>query len=287
MTDHERAIRLAMRSSRHLGELFAKMGTAEHPRGVILSAFRQARETLRDSLRNQSSVADALAVLRLAVNMALIELSGRAAELGAEHVGEQLAVYGLRASALSTADAQQRAIDAVLAELDAQIGRVEALALIEPDQALIIGDDERVGVLSASGVLRETARFMGMLALGGLSAALIPDADVGRDGLRGEFVKQAVAAIDERTTDCCLRVNGQAVRLDGQFRLTGTPRYADRLPNPPFHWYCRTGTALVRVAEAEDELTAQMRAAGRRELLTRATTKARRVVHPAHSRSGR
>lgn len=283
MTDHERAIRLAMRSSRHLGELFAKMGTAEHPRGVILSAFRQARETLRDSLRNQSSVADALAVLRLAVNMALIELSGRAAELGAEHVGEQLAVYGLRASALSTADAQQRAIDAVLAELDAQISRVEALALIEPDPALIIGDDERTGVLSAGGVLRDTARFLGIMVLGGLSAALIPGADVERD----EFLKQAVAAIDERTTDCCLRVNGQVVRLDGQFRLTGTPRYADRLVHPPFHWYCRTGTALVRMAEAEDELTRQMRAAGRRELLARAASKTRKVVHPAHSRSGR
>lgn len=287
MTDHERAVRLAMRSSRHLGELFAKMGTVEHPRGIILSAFRQTRGTLRDSLRSQSSVADALAMLRLAVNMALIELLGRAAEFGAEHIGEQLAVYGLRASAPPAANAQQRAIDALLAGLDAQISRVQALALVEPDPALIIGDDERTGVLSAGGVLRDTARFMGMLALGGLSAALISDADVEQGGMQDEFVKQAVAAIDERTTDCCLRVNGQVVRLDGQFRLTGTPRYADRLAHPPFHWYCRTGTALVRVAEAEDELTQQMQKAGRRELLARAESKTRKVVHPAHSRSGR
>jgi len=287
VTDHERAVRLAMRSSHHLDELFAKMGTAEHPRGVILGAFRQAREALRDALRSQSSVIDALSVLRLAVNMALIELLGRAAELGAEHVGEQLAVYGLRASALPVADAQQRASDALLAGLDAQISRVEALALIVPDPALIIGDDERTGVLSAGGVLRDTARFMGMLALGGLSAALISDADVEQGGMRDEFVKQAVAAIDERTTDCCLRVNGQVVPLNRQFHLTGTPRYADRLPSPPFHWYCRTGTALVRMAEAEDELTRQMRAAGRRELLARAASKTRKVVHPAHSRSGR
>jgi len=84
-----------------------------------------------------------------------------------------------------------------------------------------------------------------------------------------EWYKQACAAIDERTTDCCLRVHGQVVPLRKKFKLTGEPRYADRLAWSPFHWYCRTSVALVTADEVEDDLTEQMLAAAAAELARR------------------
>jgi hypothetical protein len=80
------------------------------------------------------------------------------------------------------------------------------------------------------------------------------------------YQKQAIAAIDQRTTRCCLRVHGQIQPLDRPFELTGTPRYADRMMQPPFHWRCRTVFALYHPAmEAVGVTTESLRAAARRE----------------------
>lgn len=51
------------------------------------------------------------------------------------------------------------------------------------------------------------------------------------------YQKQAIATIDERTTDCCLKVHGQIQNIDDPFILTGTPRFADEMQDPAFHWY--------------------------------------------------
>lgn len=78
------------------------------------------------------------------------------------------------------------------------------------------------------------------------------------------FHKQVVAAIDARTTDCCRRAHGQIQPLDQPFVLIGTPRYADRIMHPPFHWHCRTVDVLYhermeRVGPTTAELREQVR----------------------------
>lgn len=52
-----------------------------------------------------------------------------------------------------------------------------------------------------------------------------------------KYQKQVIAAIDERTTDTCLRVHGQIKDIGKPFELTGTPRYSDEKQHPPFHQY--------------------------------------------------
>ncbi len=100
--------------------------------------------------------------------------------------------------------------------------------------------------------------------------------------------RQAIAAIDERTTDCCLRVHGQVQDLDTSFDLTGTPRFADRVKNPPFHWFCRTSTALYHEGfEKIGASTRDMRDAARIELEARQRTGRRALIHPAYSTSRR
>jgi hypothetical protein len=102
------------------------------------------------------------------------------------------------------------------------------------------------------------------------------------------FKKQAIAAIDDRTTDCCLRVHGQIQPMDQPFRLTGKPRFADRLQGPPFHWRCRTATTLyTQEMEAVGVPTPAMVDAARAELRAREQTGTRPRIWPSHATSGR
>jgi hypothetical protein len=81
----------------------------------------------------------------------------------------------------------------------------------------------------ASAVTAATALYFGSLL-----DRQSPGAGAGR---ANEWDHQVVAGIDERTTDCCLQAHGQIQPLDKPFHLTGEPRWADYLDNPPFHWY--------------------------------------------------
>jgi|FLYN01.1.fsa_nt_gi hypothetical protein len=87
------------------------------------------------------------------------------------------------------------------------------------------------------------------------------------------YRRQAIAAIDHRTTQCCLNVHGQIVGMDEPFVLTGTPRFADAVMAPPFHWRCRTALALYHPRmEAIGTSTEALRAQARAALRARSTT---------------
>jgi hypothetical protein len=88
---------------------------------------------------------------------------------------------------------------------------------------------------------------------------------------RGQrFAKQAIAAVDRRTTQCCLNVHGQIRPLDAPFDLSGTPQFAPQLMQPPFHWRCRTVMVLYHPAmEAVGPATAALRASARQEARSR------------------
>lgn len=102
------------------------------------------------------------------------------------------------------------------------------------------------------------------------------------------FQKQAIATIDERTTDCCLRVHGQTKPLDEPFKLTGTPRFADEIQDPPFHWYCRTSEALYHPEFEQFGIpTQQMIDAAQYELLQREKTRERVTIYPSHATARR
>jgi hypothetical protein len=82
---------------------------------------------------------------------------------------------------------------------------------------------------------------------------------VGREpGQAFGWMKQTIPAIDERTTDCCLRAAGQTRPINEKFKLTGEPRFADELDWTPFHWYCRTSVVLY-LPDYDDGLTEKLR----------------------------
>lgn len=63
--------------------------------------------------------------------------------------------------------------------------------------------------------------------------------------------KQAVAAIDGRTTNCCLLVHGQVRELNEPYTLKGQPRFADEMMFPAFHWRCRSSSVAWHPAYEE------------------------------------
>lgn len=100
--------------------------------------------------------------------------------------------------------------------------------------------------------------------------------------------KQAVAAIDEQTTDCCLRVHGQVQPLDKPFVLEGQPRFAARMMYPAFHWRCRTTSVAYHpdFEQGSRVSTQDMVGAATAELTAREDG-SREKIHPAHATSRR
>lgn len=280
--EHEQAVRVALRSGDELKRLIDRLGTQDAPRGRILAAYRQARRAMRQA-QNLTTVLDVLRELRATVEDVMRATLASAALAGLDQARVELAVHGLPNTVPPYRTEQELA--AAMAQYDAQAAAVQATWAATGDMAQIVGDGERVGILTPAPIIREGARWLGIAML--MATAAATTEMLQRTRRQEDFMRQAVAAIDERTTDCCLRVHGQVVGMNQDFHLTGTPRFAEYLRNPPFHWYCRSSTALVRREDANDPLSQQMRSAAALELGTRAATGTRVEIHPADARSSR
>ena len=282
VAEHRQAVRQALRSGEEMRRLINRLGTRETPNGRVLTAYRQARRAMAQAA-TPVAVAQVLAELRRTLAEVFGVVLTAAAEAGTAQARTELAVYGLPnvgASYTPTVEPQ-----ALLAEVDAQLNAVQAMYVATGDLAPILGDEERVGMLSPGPVVREGARWIGVAALA--AYVVISEEMIDRTRRREDFLRQAVAAIDERTTDCCLQVHGQVVGMNQDFRLDGTPRFASALRNPPFHWYCRSSVCLVRVEDAQDSLSQEMRDAAQLELAARGNTGMRVEIDPADARSRR
>lgn len=232
MSEHQIVIDAALRTNEELARLFARLGNTDAPNGKVLSAYRMARRALRGDVNNLPMLLATLMELRERVRDVVGEVLADAVDVGMMQAARELKAYGLGAGMSNPAD-PRAATDAILSALDAQVTRVKALAINGiQDEALVLGDEERVGILSPTPVISEASKWTGALAV----AAWMANIEHATRGSGDEFHRQAIAAIDERTTDCCLRVHGQVVGLQEDFHLTGT-RFADYLRNPPFHWW--------------------------------------------------
>lgn len=290
-TAHARAVRSAYRLNEDLGILFARMGTTQHPNGAVLRAYRNTHRALRGVLDDGSrekrwQVSEVMTSFRREVSEATRPIMQDATTMAAHSATTQLQAYGVDVGGRSTAGIALPVIDAamaaVMAVLDGQIAAVTAMVATDADPALILGDDSRQGVLLPA-ALTVAAAFWAVKVASSTWDHIV----VNWRGTRQEFLKQAIAAIDERTTDCCLQVHGQVQPLKEPFKLSGTPRYADELQEPPFHWNCRTAMALVTPEDADDQLSQDMREAARAERDARETTGRRDEIHPASATSRR
>lgn len=302
--EHDRAIASALASGDRLQALFEALGSKQHPTRGLWASFGMARQTLAghlgaSNLANTRLVNRTLAQLRetaLAIVEKQILLAVRAGE---KQAGRELALYAeLPRVELDDAASDtlvESAMLAVSGGLDALLAQVQAMILtgVEPEVILGSGWDEsggRVGVLRPSVVVAAAVLWIASTAWSAydrtVQMAVEESGGVGSNSSE-RWLKQALAAIDSRTTDCCLRVSGQAVPLKGKFKLTGTPRYADEMDGPPFHHRCRTATALVRAEDANDDLTRRMQQAAQAEMAAQAAKDPRPFEFPVDTFTGR
>lgn len=230
------------------------------PRVGIKGSYNRARTTLEERRRSSTKgefatiLRQQLYALRGEVEAAAKRDLNAAMTLGTTSAQNQLSYYGLTppsgvsVSALSQYDAE---LSAVMLAFDAQAQRVISTWTRTYDLALLTGGDDRVGLLS-----RASLQNVVMSAVGSLLAASYVSATE-RDP--GTQMKQAIAALDERTTDCCLQVHGQVVDWGGRFQLRGTPRLADEMEWAPFHYNCRTAITMYE-QRYDDGITEQMQA---------------------------
>lgn len=265
--EHAAAVRLALKTNRELKTLFNRLGTSEAPRGRVLTAFRQARRALAGNVDDLNIVRAVLFELRQTLDDVAYTQLQAAADLGLDQAERTLAVYGI--STPPPAFATTEAYEAWMATIDGQLAGTLALA-VQNNESAILGDDRRVGQLSPAPVVREGARWLADVAA--RSSMNTFDRAVGNQSQQSPFLRQAIAALDSRTTDCCLRVHGKTVEINKPFHLAGFPHYASEMDAPPFHWYCRTSVALVRREDANDALTQKMQNAASYELEQRAKT---------------
>ena len=326
-TLHERAVANAGRTTDRLGRLFDQLGHSESRRGVV-RAYRTAAAALAGNLNDIGALDETLAQLRRSVQLEIDALLQDALELGIEQGRRDADMNGLAVDPATDLTVPADALASIMAALDAQAAGARGLVLLgASDEAQILGSDAQAGILTPAPVTSNAARWIVLLSMAGYGVvvqrsivrteapwhyqeeamravsaatpALFDGRYEGYDFARfgigarvkeilGEWGRQAVAVIDERTTDCCLRVHGQWQAFGDEFTLTGTPRYADTMERPPFHRWCRTATALVQRQFAADDLTTQMRDAARDELNARKTQYPRRkVITPANAFSRR
>ncbi|MBN1815379.1 MAG: hypothetical protein JXA14_26340 [Anaerolineae bacterium] len=252
MADRQRvdSLRAAHRTTRGLEVIFDKLGSAAHPRGAVYVAYRNAHRALQDVFGRQGTamlfeVREVLGCLRRDVRQALVTAAGEAIALGLAQARAEGEAWSLpvREAPVDAASA----VDPAMAALDQQIQAASAVVAMESTPGLtVLGDGTRAGLLVPTVVVGIARRY--------LAASSVATAT--RSARAGDgWGKQAVPAIDERTTDCCLRVAGQVVPFRAKFKLSGTPRFADEMDWSPFHWNCRTSVVMVPLEMAEDDLT--------------------------------
>ena len=304
MSVHERAIQNALDTGDDIKALFDKLGSADHPRGVIMALHRSFMREIAPHLDNPPVMREMLRTYKTRLTVAFVQVFEQAAATGANRAERDIARNDIVENGALLPDPilsqlTQPARDAIAAAIDAQINAVYAQLAMGRDPVAVIGDAGRVGLLSPSSLLKVGKRIVAEVVssareqrlqaafnsgFGGFGGLILPDANaVARVEV---YKRQAIAAIDERTTDCCLRVNGQVVGVDELFKLSGTPRYADKMADPPFHDYCRTSVALVHQDDIDDRMTSDMRKAAIAEIKAREDG-SRVEINPADSKSGR
>lgn len=236
---HRASVQAALALNDDLAHLFARVGTAQHPRGQVVTAYRNARRALRDVFQRSGTrlgaeAAEVLRGLRANIGLTAGQLLTDAAQTGAQSGRRQAEIRAVVVGERPPVVLAPLAT-AWTAGVDAQIAAAAAALQAGLDyEALILGAEEagRLGILNPAPVARDGSKWLAAAALLGWLAEL-----GGERLYEAGWNKQAASAIDERTTECCLRINGAIVPWHEPWHTTGRPAWAEYQRWMPFHWW--------------------------------------------------
>jgi hypothetical protein len=234
---HDKVVKDAEHTHRELGKMIDGLGGVEHPKGDISAAYRAAHREVRDIAKREAwnEIPEAMESLQGKVSGVAGKAVRAASALGIESARIQFGVYDIEIPEEWEDPATTYLEDAWSNVVRQQISSVQAAIAARPDPIILLGDKTRQGLIRPGPVIAAGAGFMAAALAS--AWALTADRGAKKADPRADFRRQAIAAVDQRTTDCCLRVHGQVVKMDQPFHLSGTPRYGDRIMSPPFHDY--------------------------------------------------
>ncbi len=245
---HERSIASALKSVQQLKKLTDRMrGT----NSAIHRAYRTVLRALKGNTDNPAIVTDALITLEDSIRAAAATYYDDALAVGMAQAQRDLAIYGLGQPDNIDPNSANLAIASTISLLHSQNEQALSIARLDLGEEYIIGDASRRGIIQPAPILSEMSFWLTSLS--------VLSYEQGTKRKMPEVVRQAVAQIDQHTTRTCLNVHGQIVGEDEDFHLTGTPKYADDMHDPPFHRGCRTSIAKILPKYLDDEVTAGMR----------------------------
>lgn len=244
------AIMAAVDANAEIKKLADNIYNQDNQKLALAATYRTARLAVEMALQGNDKlrvIREIMADMKTSLSRSITTDLRAAQQAGLENAARQLNGYGIKvtdAVVLETeiADVLEKAVGAVMASLDSQQATIEAILMAGLEESLILGGETQQGLLKPKPVADAGAFW---------ATALFHDAFGYSTAVHGKsmnFRKQAIAALDLRTTDCCLRVHGQIREMDNDFKLTGTPRFADEMAWSPFHHRCRTSIALYHAA---------------------------------------
>lgn len=248
---HLQVINDAVRTNKKLAGLAGKLGTKRNPRGKVLVIYNQLRRDLKRELDSDKSNAEKrrateqiLSVGSFALRGVISDTMTTAGDLGVDSAARQLSLYDIESTGfVNQFVSVDVGIEGSMSLVESQFNQVLAIATISADPAIILGDAARQGILRPAPIVRNTFDLSATLTGALWVSQIIQGVETQREE---EFFKQAIATMDERVTDTCLRVHGQTRQLEQPYTLVGTPRFADEIDAPPFHNHCRTSSVLYK-----------------------------------------
>lgn len=245
---HEKAVKSALNTVDELGELFDRLSVGN---SAIHVAYRTVLRALKGNLNNVTAVNEAMDTLKASIKTISTEYYGEAVDLGVEQSITDLGLYGMAGQVVGVSDSiAVPALAATMQAIEVQAKHTVSFVKLDMDPSYTLGDGNRQGVVRPAPIIGEMKFWVAVL-----QKLAYKEGTSKVTGVR----RQAVAQIDQHTTRTCLNVHGQMVGRNEKFHLTGTPKYADEMLNPPFHRGCRTGIALIPDQYIDGKVTEEMR----------------------------
>ena len=221
-SEHLEVVQSGIRYNRDLKALAnSAVGNKAHPRGAVLKAFNRAKTALAGNFGNPLATAIILEEYRAAVLSAVRDASNEALAIGENHANLMLDTWGLPSIDQSQTELIDQGVAAADAVLSGQIAAINAGTLTE---AQVLGGPRRVGLFAAGVVMGAVNNWLITSAAKAVGSKIAKGFEKGSGTVKpSQFNRQAIAAIDENTTECCLAVHGQLITMDGEFHTPESP----------------------------------------------------------------
>jgi hypothetical protein len=251
MTKHQEVVKLGLKYNIILGKIYNSLGSRSEPLKGISGVFEKYKLLLRFA-RNHKERLETVKQFRNEFSQVLETVLKTTLQASKEFTFKTSQIYQIKVTEPSKKISETVSKD-LLKDFDSLVANILNAIALNISSERIWGNQNKKGLYNPAMLIRKTASMVHHLfEQSYMSSFVFDDGD-------DVYFKQAIAAIDFRTSPCCLAVNGQVKPFDEPFELTRDPRYANKLDWPPFHDYCRTVVVLVLEEEINDSITAKIK----------------------------